>query len=67
MEEDGALQDMLSQCGLLNFFEIPFMCSTKLLLDKMVIYWDGDFECFIIHGERLEITLLDFYHLINMI
>ena len=63
MHDDPAVQDFLSQSGLWNFFQIPLMRSTKLLLDKIVIFWDREAECFIIQDERIEITLRDVYFL----
>ena len=58
--------DTLSHCGLLKYFQIPLMCSTKCLLDKMVRFWDLDAEFFIIQEERIEITLIDIYFLIML-
>ena len=57
VDEDGAVHDTLTQSGLLNFFQIPLMCSTNLLMSKLVIFWDRDVECSTKQGERLEITL----------
>ena len=39
------------------------MRSTKLLRYKLVSYLDQEVECFMIHGEWLEITLHDVYFL----
>ena len=48
---------------MLKFFQIPLMCSTKLLFNKLVTFWDQDSECFIIQGEQIEIMLLNVYFL----
>ena len=48
VDEDGAVQDTLARRGLLKFFQIPLMRSSRLLLNKLVIFWDRDVECFII-------------------
>ena len=42
------------------------MCSTKLLLENLVSYWDQEAECFMIQGEWLEITLRDVHFLTGL-
>ena len=32
--DEQAVRDTLAECGMLKFFEIPLIRSTKLLLDK---------------------------------
>ena len=55
------MKDIVALCGILKLFEIPLMCLEKLLLNKLVSFWDRHLECLIIQGERLEITLRDVY------
>ena len=48
VEKDEAIHDMLTLCGMLKVFQIPLMHSIKLLLNKIVRFWDRDAKCFII-------------------
>ena len=56
---------MISLSGIMKHFQILLMRLIKLLLDKLVSFWDQDVECFIIQEERIEITLLDIYFLLG--
>ena len=55
MQREG-VRDTLSHSGLLKYFQVPLMQIAGLLLETIVSSRNIDVECFIIQGEKLEIT-----------
>jgi hypothetical protein len=50
VDEDPDALAALLQCGLLNFFQCPFMRAQPRLLNALVDYWHPDAEAFMLEG-----------------
>jgi hypothetical protein len=50
VREDPDVVVALAQCGLLKFFQCPFMLAQPRLLNALVDYWHPDAEAFMLEG-----------------
>jgi hypothetical protein len=50
VKEDLDYTTALAQCGLLKFFQCPFMQAQPKLLNALVDYWHPDAEAFMLEG-----------------
>ena len=57
---------LLRNCGLLKFFMFPGLRVQPLLLQRMVVVWDVDSQCFIVGDQTLEIEVDDIYFLTGL-
>jgi hypothetical protein len=64
--EDPAATATLVQCGLLKFFQCPFMQAQPRLLNTLVDYWHPDVEAFMLEGQSLTPTTEDIYFLTGL-
>jgi hypothetical protein len=64
--EDPASLTALAQCGLLKFFQCPFMRAQPRLLNALVDYWHPDAEAFMLEGQSLTPTTEDIYFLTGL-
>jgi hypothetical protein len=51
--EDLSTLTALAQCGLLKFFQCPFMWAQPRLLNALVDYWHPNAEAFMLKGQSL--------------
>jgi hypothetical protein len=63
---DQVLRGQLATYGLLKFLENPLMRGSARLLSQIIEYWNVDDEVFIVHGEQIELTLIDIYFLTGL-
>jgi hypothetical protein len=61
--EDPDAIATLAQCGLLKFFQCPFMQAQPRLLNALVGYWHPDVEEFMLEGHSLTLMTKDIYFL----
>jgi hypothetical protein len=61
VSEDPAIVAVLSQCGLLKFFQCPFMREQPKLMNALIDYWNPDAETFMLEGQSLNPTAEDIY------
>jgi hypothetical protein len=66
VDEDPDAVATLLQCGLLNFFQCPFMRAQPRLLNALVDYWHPDAEAFMLEGQSLAPTTKDIYFLTGL-
>jgi hypothetical protein len=66
VSEDPAAIIVLSQCGLLKFFQCPFMRAQPRLLNALIDYWHPDAEAFMLEGQSLTPTTEDIYFLTGL-
>jgi hypothetical protein len=66
VSEDPAAIVVLSQCGLLKFFQCPFMRAQPRLLNALIDYWHPDAEAFMLEGQSLTPTTEDIYFLTGL-
>jgi hypothetical protein len=64
--EDPNATVVLAQCGLLKFFQCPFMQAQPSLLNALVDYWHPDAEAFMLEGQSLTPTTEDIYFLTSL-
>jgi hypothetical protein len=64
--EDPNATTALAQCGLLKFFQCPFMRAQPRLLKTLVDYWHPDGEEFMIEGQLLTPMTKDIYFLTSL-
>jgi hypothetical protein len=64
--EDPDATTTLVQCGLLKFFQCPFMQAQPRLLNALVDYWHPDVEAFMLEGQSLTPTTEDIYFLTGL-
>ena len=61
--EDPNVFVVLSQCGLLKFFQCLFMRAQPKLLNALIDYWHHDVEEFMLEGKLLTPMTEDIYFL----
>ena len=66
VSEDPAAIIGLSQCGLLKFFQCPFMRAQPRLLNALIDYWHPNAEAFMLEGKSLTPTTKDIYFLTDL-
>jgi hypothetical protein len=66
VSEDPASIVFLSQCGLLKFFQCPFMRAQPRLLNALIYYWHPDAEAFMIKGQSFTPMTEDIYFLTGL-
>jgi hypothetical protein len=66
VEEDPRTISMLKQCGMLKFFQCPFMRAQPMLLNHLIEYWHSDIKAFMLKGQSLIPTTEDIYFLIDL-
>jgi hypothetical protein len=63
VSEDRATIVVLSQCGLLKFFQCPFMRAKPRMLNALIDYWHPDAEELMLEGHSLTPTTKEIYFL----
>ena len=56
----------LTQCGILKFYQCPFMQAQPRLLNALIDYWHPDAEAFILEGQSLTLTTEEMYFLTGL-
>jgi hypothetical protein len=56
----------LTQCGLLKFYQCPFMHAQPRLLNALIDYWHPDVETFMLEGQSLTLMIEDIYFLTSL-
>jgi hypothetical protein len=63
---DPASMVVLSQCGLLKFFQCSFMRAQPRLLNALIYYWHPNVDAFMLKGQSLTPTTEDIYFLTGL-
>ena len=63
---DPDTMNVLRQCGLLKYFQIPLMRSETSLLQLLIRHWDPDRSQFIIDDESISFEVEDIYFLTGL-
>jgi hypothetical protein len=63
---DPNVMAMLMQCGLLKFFQCPFMRVQPRLLNALIEYWHPNAKAFMLEGQSLVPTIEDIYFLTGL-
>jgi hypothetical protein len=66
VDEDPGVTVALTQCGLLKFYQCPFMRAQPRLLNALIDYWHLDAEAFMLEGQSLTPTTEDIYFLTGL-
>jgi hypothetical protein len=64
--EDPTVVTVLSHCGLLKFFQCPFMRAQPRLLNALIDYWHPNVEAFTLEGDSLNPMTKDIYFLTGL-
>jgi hypothetical protein len=58
-DEEPTVRGALVACGLLKFFECSLVRTQEYLLQFLISMWSLELQCFIVHGEHLEFSIVE--------
>jgi hypothetical protein len=63
--EEPRVHATLVACGLLKFFECPFIRAQEYLLQFLIRMWSLDLHCFIVRGEQIAFIAVEDIYLLT--